>query len=301
MLNPQELYEVEPDVPDVTGSVLLYEFSGFMDSGSAGSLVADHLLTQFDGRVVARFDVDQLVDYRSRRPTMTFASDHWEHYEAPRIEVHLMRDAAGTPFLLLRGPEPDAQWERFIAAVGALVDRWGVRMTLGFHGIPVGAPHTRPLGMTAHATRLELLGDARSSTGRIQVPGNVSALLQLRFGEEGRDAAGLAVHVPHYLSQMTYPAGAIRLLESIQELTGLRIPGESLRDASKEVEESIAAQVRDSDQVAEVVKALERQYDIFEDAEGRQELPVDPDVEMPTAEELGAQFERFLAEQSGDQ
>ena len=41
---------------------------------------------------VASFDVDSLIDYRSRRPVMTFAKDHWEHYDAPEISVSLLHD-----------------------------------------------------------------------------------------------------------------------------------------------------------------------------------------------------------------
>ena len=48
---------------------------------------------------------------------MTFVKDHWESYEAPEIVVHLLQDAAGTPFLLLNGPEPDREWESFTSAV----------------------------------------------------------------------------------------------------------------------------------------------------------------------------------------
>ena len=41
--------------------------------------------------------MDSLLDYRSRRPVMTFAKDHWEHYDAPEISVSLLHDTAGHP------------------------------------------------------------------------------------------------------------------------------------------------------------------------------------------------------------
>jgi hypothetical protein len=50
--------------------------------------------------------------------------------------------------------------------------------------------------------------------------------------------------------------------------------------------------------VAEVVQALEQQYDSFA-AGSNGGTPADDPEHMPTAEELGAQFERFLAEQQG--
>ena len=65
---------------------------------------ATHLLAALGSTVVARFDVDQLHDYRARRPPMLFVEDHWESYEDPELAVHLLHDEAGTPFLLLAGP-----------------------------------------------------------------------------------------------------------------------------------------------------------------------------------------------------
>ncbi|GAA3573069.1 PAC2 family protein [Amycolatopsis ultiminotia] len=297
--DPEELYEVDSDVPDLDGAVLLHFFEGFMDAGSTGRLVTEHLIGEVENRVIARFDVDRLIDYRSRRPSMTFEVDHWADYESPELAVRLLHDADGTPFLLLSGPEPDREWERFAAAVRQLIERWGVRLAVGFHGIPMGAPHTRPLGVTAHATREDLIGEHQPLPNRMQVPGSAAALLELRLGEWGHDALGYAAHVPHYLAQSAYPSAALRVLETIGKTSGLRLPDEQLREAAKAATVEIDRQVAESDEVADVVHALERQYDTFVAASGHS-LLAESQEHMPTADELGTQFERFLAEQGGD-
>jgi predicted ATP-grasp superfamily ATP-dependent carboligase len=297
--NPGDLYEVDSDASELDDVVLLWHFDGFIDAGAAGRLVAEHLLDKLDHKVIATFDVDRLIDYRSRRPVMTFARDHWEHYEQLELVVHLVHDATGTPFLLLTGPEPDHEWERFAAAVGSLAQRLGVRLAVGFHGIPLGVPHTRPLGITAHATRPEMVEGDRPLPNHLQVPGSVSALLEFRFGEAGRDAAGFAVHVPHYLAQAAYPAGAVRLLDAVRDLTGLSIPDDALREAARRTDAEIDRQVQASAEVTEVVQALEQQYDAAAEVDPQQGLLVVDPENMPTAEELGEQFERFLAEQQG--
>ncbi|WP_020665099.1 proteasome assembly chaperone family protein [Amycolatopsis benzoatilytica] len=297
-LDPEELYEVDSDVPDLDGAVLLHFFDGFMDAGQTGRLVTDHLTGEVENRVIARFDVDRLIDYRSRRPTMTYAVDHWEDYEAPELVVRLLHDQDGVPFLLLTGPEPDREWELFAAAVRRLVERWGVRLTVGYHGIPMGAPHTRPLGVTTHATRESLIGEHQPLPNRMQVPGSVSAMLEYRFGEWGHDAMGFAAHVPHYLAQSAYPAAALLVLEAIGEATGLRLPDGELRTAADVANAEIDRQVADSEEVSDVVRALERQYDTFTEASGHS-LLAESQEHMPTADELGSQFEQFLAEQDG--
>jgi len=82
----------------------------------------------------------------------------------------------------------------------------------------------------------------------------------------------------------------------VQRVTGLLLPGDALREAAHRTDLEIARQVEGSEEVTEVVQALEQQYDAFAAGDGE---PADEPENMPTAEELGAQFERFLAEQQG--
>jgi predicted ATP-grasp superfamily ATP-dependent carboligase len=296
--DPGDLYRVSPSAPELDDVVMLYYLDGFIDAGGAGRLLTAHLLGTLDHTEVARFDVDSLIDYRSRRPVMTFAKDRWEHYDEPELVVWLMHDSDGTPFLLLSGPEPDHDWNSFTAAVLAAARTLKVRLAVGYHGIPMGVPHTRPLGVTAHATRSGLVEGYRALVDRLQVPGSAAALMELRMGEDGRDAVGFAVHVPHYLSQAAYPAAAMTVLESVQRVTGLSLPSDALREAAQRTDLEIARQVEGSEEVTEIVQALEQQYDAFA-ASGSGGLLGEEPEHMPTADELGAQFERFLAEQQG--
>ena len=298
-LRPEDLYRLEAEPPELDRPVLLHRLEGFMDAGSAGRLVRDHILETLEHRVVASFELDDLIDYRARRPMMSFDGDHWESYDKPELLLHLVHDMVGQPFLLLDGPEPDRSWDRFTAAVQSLIERFDVRLSVTVHGIPMGVPHTRPIGLTAHGTRPELLSWPKSPFGKVQVPGSAAALLELRLGEAGRDALGFAVHVPHYLAQSAYPAAAVTALETVINATGLAIPGDALREAAAETDKEIAAQVEGSDEVQKVVRALEQQYDAFAGASERESLLAE-DADMPTAEELAAQFEQFLAEQEGD-
>ena len=258
----------------------------------------EHLLTSFEHRLVAHFDADQLLDYRSHRPMMLFVRDHWEHYEQPKIALYAVRDAGGTPFLLLAGPEPDVHWERFVTAVTGLVRRFGVRLTIGFNAIPMAVPHTRPVGVTAHATRRELIADYQPWVNTVQVPASIGHVLEYRLGQAGHDAIGFAAHVPHYVAQIDYPAAAEVLLDTIARAAGLSLPPGELHTQAESTRAAIEEQVRESQEVGEVVRALESQYDAFLGSRGRENLLGADGEQLPTAEELGAELERFLAERS---
>lgn len=301
MLDPRELYtlaEEQPAAGELDRPVLVHALGGFIDAGQAGRLAGEHLVSSLENRVLATFDVDQLYDFRARRPAMTFVEDHWESYQTPELVLRGVRDSAGTGFLMLTGPEPDTQWERFVTAVDQLVDRYGVRLTIGMHAIPMAVPHTRPAGMTAHATRKDLISAQPSWVGNVQVPGNIAGLLELRLGQAGKDAAGFAVHVPHYLTQAEFPDAAVALVEAVGELGQLQLPTTSLAEAGAQTRAAIEEQVSAQPEVAAVVSALEQQYDAY--IAGRANaLPLAGETgELPTADELGAELERFLAEEN---
>jgi proteasome assembly chaperone (PAC2) family protein len=302
--NPEELYELGPAAPDIANVPMMHYLEGFIDAGNAGRLLAEHLLSTVPHETVARFDADRLIDYRSRRPLMIYDNSHWESYEAPELALHLLRDQNDRPFLLLTGPEPDHEWKLFTEAVLDLTGRLGVGLAVSFLGIPAGMPHTRPLGVIAHGTRDDLISAHQRLPSRIQLPGSAAALLELRLGESGRDALGFAVQVPHYLAQAVYPPAALALLDAVVTATGLALPDAELHEASARTNEAIERQVAESAEVAELVHALENQYDTAAEADeaqspGRGAGLLGEGEAMPTADELAAQFERFLAENQG--
>ena len=297
MLDPEELVAFPAESADVAGSpVLLEAVDGFVDAGGAARLAREHLLETLSSRLVAVLDVDQLVDYRSRRPPLVFDGSRWTEYAEPRLEVRALRDAAGTEFLLLTGPEPDLQWERVVAALRLVVQRFDVRLVVGLHAIPLAVPHTRPVGMTAHATRPELVEMYEPWPGPVRVPGSLASLLELRLGQTGHDAMGFAAHVPQYLANADLPGTSAVLLDAVARATGLALPTDALRSAGEQAQATVDEQVGESPELTEAVRGLERQYDAFMAGRARsQGLAVD--AALPSAEELGAELEDFLRRQ----
>jgi predicted ATP-grasp superfamily ATP-dependent carboligase len=283
VLNPSELYTLTEDLPAVDRPVLVHALTGFVDAGNASRLAREHLLTVGSPRTLA----------------MLFVEDHWEHYEQPRLLLRVLRDATGTEFLLLDGPEPDLQWERFTAAVIELIERFDVRATVGLTAIPMAVPHTRPTGVTAHGTSRDLIAGFEPWLQRVQVPGSVGNLLEFRIGQQDRDAFGFAVHVPHYVAQAEFPSAAEKLLGCVSEATGLQLPTDELHAAAETVRAEIDVQIAQADEAAALVRALEEQYDAYtRGRQGNNNLLADSPSPLPTADEIGAELERFLAEQT---
>jgi hypothetical protein len=305
---PEELVELLPDAAPLLaheesvtapeqrrGLVLVHALAGDFDAAHASALAAAHLVSSLDSRVVARFDADVLVDYRAHRPRMTFDGDRYASYAAPEILLHALEDDAGETFLLLQGPEPDFRWEQFVAAVAGVVERLGVTSVVAVQAIPMPVPHTRPVTVTAHAVRRPLIASYPVYWGEMRIPASVAALLELRLGEAGVDALGVAAHVPHYLAQATYPAAAVTLVEHLASLTGLHLPTEALLEAAQANRTEIDEQIGRSPENTAVVAALEQQFDSFTAAREDNGLLGESGA-MPSGDQIASEFERFLAE-----
>ncbi len=295
------IVDAVPELEGVEDLPLVVALDGFLDAGNAGALAAGHLVrsgafsSDGGGVVVATFDVDQLHDYRARRPPLTFARDHYTDYDAPRLVVRMLRDAGGSPYLLLQGPEPDIRWEAFCRAVREVIERFHVALVVSMGSVPMAVPHTRPIAITHHANNPSLLTGTSMWRGELRVPSSAQALLEVRLGEWGHDAQGFVAHVPHYLAQLDYPRASLSLLEQVELAARLTIDLSDLRTAADEREEEIARHLAANDEVQAVVTALEQQYDTFARAEAEGSSLLAEDAPLPTGEEIGRQFEQFLA------
>ncbi|WP_207346394.1 PAC2 family protein [Arthrobacter sp. E3] len=296
--DPESLYVLNEELlaaEDLKGANLLMSFAGFADAGHVVSQISAELKDQLAGEAVAVFDVDQLIDYRSRRPRITFAEDKLSDYRAPSLVLYRMFDALGTPFLFLTGQEPDLQWERFSRAVLGLVERFDVNLVAWVHSVPMPVPHTRPIGATVHGNRPDLIEGISAWKTTLDIPAAIGHLLEVRLDAAGRNVVGYAIHVPHYLSDAEYPLAAVAGLEYLGAALSLMLPSERLREAGRAVERQITEQVEGSSEVASVVTNLEKQYDEHTEGTARRSLLAGDNDELPDADELGAAVEAYLA------
>jgi hypothetical protein len=307
MQDPTTLFSLEPAGRDLLaggfdgatalrGLGMLAVFGGHMDAGHLSEQVRTTLFESLDHKLLASFDADQLIDYRARRPQITFDGDHFSDYHPPRLQLHLVSDALGRPFLVLSGPEPDYQWERFVASVLFLVEKLDVKLVALVDAVPMPVPHTRPLGVTAHGNRDDLVDGLSTWSPQARMVSGVAQLLELRLDERHRSTTGYTLHVPHYLADASYPQAAVAALEYVGAALGLMLPTDELRERGREVDRELDRQTGSSREVTAMVEGLERNFDQNSPGAGRS-LLVGPDEQVPDAEELGAAVEEYLQSQ----
>ena len=106
---------------------------------------------------------------------------------------------------------------------------------------------------------------------------------------------GFVAHIPHYLAQLDYPEASVSLLDHVERAAGIAVDLSDLRSAAQGRDEEIATYLAANTEVLEVVRALEQQYDAFARAEQEGNSLLAADEPIPTGEEIGRQFEQFLA------
>ncbi|CAN5576496.1 PAC2 family protein [soil metagenome] len=303
MLDPAGLYDLSNDALGVPkGLHMVAGLTGFADAGAAVTQLSEYLLDTLEHRVVAEFDTDSLLDYRARRPTIYFDQDHLTDYRPSKLNLYLAKDELQQPFLLLTGYEPDFQWERFTAAVLQLVDRYEVKSTTWVHAIPMPVPHTRPIGVTVSGNRSELIDSLSIWKPHTQVPANALHLVEYRLQEMGHPTAGFVLLIPHYLADTEFPLAAVTALESVSAATGLIFPTDRLREEGREFIAKIDGQVVGNQELARLVGTLEERHDSYMLDNPLRSPLTDIDGELPTADEIAAELQNFLAiKRDGDE
>jgi hypothetical protein len=295
MRDPGELYELTADavmVPE--GLNLVAGLTGFADAGGAVAQFTEYVLSTLDHTVVATFDADALLDYRARRPIIYFDQDHLTDYQPARLQIYLATDEIGQQFLLLAGFEPDFRWEQFTAAVLELIDYFKVSSTTWVHAIPMPVPHTRPIGVTVSGNRSDLIESMSVWRPHTQVPANALHLVEYRLQDAGATTAGFVLLIPHYLADTEDPSAALSALESTSAATGLIFPTDRLREQNREFVARIDEQVQENGELGKLVGTLEQRYDAYMEGNTLRSPLTDEDGELPSADEIAAELEKFL-------
>jgi len=298
---PSPLFERAAAAPPVPqGLPLVVALTGFTDAGAAVAQLTAYMRDDLDPLPLAVFDNDILLDYRARRPIVTFDGERITEYRPARLELSLVRDTVGQPFLLLAGYEPDFVWEEFARTVVALAAEYEVASVTWLQAIPMPVPHTRPIGTTVSGTRSTLTAAHSVWRPHTQVPGTIGHLLEVRFAEADVPVAGFVLLVPHYLGDTEYPAATLAALDSVTAATGLVFDGDDLRGQNRDYLQRVSEQIDENDELGRMLKNLEERYDAYM-AGSTLAAPMVHTGDLPSADELAAELERFLATRPGDE
>ena len=292
--------------PELDSPVLVMAPEGWIDAGLGGAGAVGAMLVALETEVVASFDVDRLLDHRSRRPMSHMLDGVYTDLVWPSLDVLAAHDAEGNAMLILAGPEPDHEWRGFADAIGELAEMFGVRLAVGLGAFPAGVPHTRTTRLAATATTAELANRLGVVSGEVQVPAGVVAAIERRLNQLEIPTIAIWARVPHYAAAMPYPPASLQLLDGLATVAGIKVASPKLAEAAAATRAHLDELAANSIQHATLIRQLEAQVDA-DPAEGGGDPDSAGQAEateagwgiLPTGDELAAEVERFLKGEQG--
>ncbi len=281
--------------PDLTSPVLVVSLDGWIDAGASAAGAMTSLIDASGAEIIASFDSDRLLDHRARRPVMHLINGVISGMDWPSVDLYAGTDAAGADILLLTGAEPDFEWEAFTRTVMELVEDNEVSMLMYLGAYPAPVPHTRPVTLSITTSSDDMSDRLRGYVrGSLDVPAGIHAVLDVEATGMGIPAVGLWAQVPHYISAMPYPAASLALLQGLDEVAGLTVDAKDLVAEAAATRDRLDSLVAENPEHQAMVHQLETVIDTAEPTED----PAGPITigEIPSGDELAAEFQRFLEE-----
>jgi proteasome assembly chaperone (PAC2) family protein len=278
-------------------STMVIAFGGWIDAGRAATGALRHLVRDLSAERLARIDPEEFFVLTQERPEVRLRADGEREIQWPRSEFFAWhRDNGGDGLLLFCGPEPHQRWRTYTKALLDVAERCGVKRIVSLGALLAGAPHTRPVRVTARGTDpaaralLEAWGIYRRPT--YEGPTGISTIVLDAAGRRGIEHVGFMGQAPHYLQDVENPAAIQALVNYVARLLHLSPDMSQFDEAIQEFRTQCDRAVARDRATREHVRKLEQQYD----AESAEERPPLPEGELDSGK-LMQELEDFLRKQ----
>ncbi len=290
-MNIEDVLEADWDaIPNLRDPVLVIALRGWFDAAGAATSALEWCLEDRAVTVVASIDPDPFFDFTHERPEVYFDEDDERKIRWPENDIVIAQFPEGSrDLVILSGIEPHTNWNIFSECVLQTAKNLncGVAVTVG--AIAEAIPHTRAPSVFGSTTNVALARRLKLSRPTYQGVTGIVGVMQERFEREQLAAVSLRVGVPHYLTNAQHPKSSAALLRHLEIVLGVPTRHAELYEEIQRWEELHDAAVEGDAQVSEHLAQLEADYD------SRTKF------EIPSADDLGAEFEKFLREQPDDE
>ena len=248
---------------------------------------AEHAVT------VGSIDPDPFYDFTQQRPHVTI-DDGVREFVWPTNDFVLQRSGIAGPngklqrdVVGLIGVEPHFNWRTYIDAIITVAVAMGCEAVVTVGASAEAIPHTRTPPVTGSTATPDLASRLGLSQPSYQGITGVAGVLNAELEARNIPSISLRVGIPHYLMNAEHPLAVSALARHLSHV--LDVPtttdlGEQV-DNWREVHDEIIAH---DDQLRMYVRMLEAEFDRRAEAQ------------IPTADDLGDQFESFLRDQRDD-
>ena len=281
----------EGDLPHLRSPVMVCAFRGWNDAAAAASTALSAVAGSLDAQLVAQVDPEEYFDFQSTRPTITMDEGQTRRIEWPENNVFAVQvPSADRDLVLLDGTEPNLRWRTFSETIATVADALGVEMVITLGALIAEVSHTLPVPITGLASSPELVEELELERSNYEGPTGIVGVVHDLCRRNGIDSASLWAAVPHYVAAVPNPKAALALLRRLEGLTGIAVDASELEEETTDYEEQIGRAVAANPEIEELVSRIEAEQVDLLDEEG----------DLPNADTLAREFQRFLRQRGND-
>jgi proteasome assembly chaperone (PAC2) family protein len=278
----------ETGVPQLRSPVLVCAFRGWNDAAGAASSALAAVAEAFEPELIAEVDPEEFFDFSETRPTITLTDGEARHIEWPQNNLIAIRaPSAERDLVLLDGTEPNLRWRTFSETIATAADALGVELVVTMGALIAEVSHTLPVPITSFASDERLVEEHELQRSSYEGPTGIVGVLHDCCRRLGMSSASLWAAVPHYVAAVPSPKAALALLRRLEGLTGVAVEAGELEEEAATYEEQIGRAVAANPEIAELVERIE--------AEQAEQLG--EGEELPSADTIAREFQRFLRQQ----
>ena len=279
------------DPPELRSPALVCAFAGWNDAAGAASAALETVAASLEGDVAARIDPEEFYDFQVNRPTIRLVEGQTRQIDWPENTLLTVSvPSAERDLVLLSGVEPNIRWRTFADAIADAAERLGVQMVITLGALIADVAHTRPVPITGLASDPELVEQLGLSRSNYEGPTGIVGVVHDACRRRQIPSASLWAAVPHYVAAVPNPKAALALLRRLEGLTGIAVDASELEDATERFDEQVDRAVSANPEIEELVRGLE----------AAQEGEFDSSGEVPSADDIAQEFQRFLRQRGTD-
>jgi proteasome assembly chaperone (PAC2) family protein len=277
------------DIEPLRNPVMLVALRGLFDIGGVATSALDWMLKERDFAVVADIDPDPFFDFTQERPEVFTDADGDRQIRWPENEFTVIRYPEGArDMVVLNGVEPHVSWAVFTQSVVEVAKGLGCTLVISLGAAAEQVPHSRVPFVVGSTTNSDLASRLGLSRPQYQGPTGVAGVLLDALDQAKIPNISLRVGVPHYLMHAQHPKSAAALLQHLQHVLGIPTDHANLQQEISRWQELHDAAVEGDPQASAYVQMLEHRHDQL------------VEQNMPTGDDLAAELEEFLRNQSDD-
>ena len=267
--------------------IMVVALRGWFDVAEVATGALDELVSERVAPVVAAIDPDPFFDFTQERPEVYLDDEDDRRLRWPTNEFRLVRNPGRAhDLVVLAGVEPHLRYATFADCIIAVARRLDCSVVVTVGAAAEAVPHTRPPLVVGSSTNDGLVRALGLSRPTYQGITGLVGVLQERLDRAGVPAVSLRVGVPHYLGNARHPMSSAALLQHLEHVLDVPTGHGRLTDDIARWRMLHDEAVADDRQASLYLTMLESEYDRRAEAS------------LPSADDLAAEFERFLKEQS---